>query len=192
LNLYAYCGNNPVAYTDPTGLWIETVFDLFSLGVSVVEVVINPANLWNWAGLVGDAVDLLPLVTGVGEGVKSTKLVKYTDSMYDTSLKTIRISKAVNHATDFADGSWNLVRTVDRTADGFTASNHLLGTRLHTFFMNNGVTIKGTRLRVDGLIENNIFELKPYNRRSLRAGVKQLLQYNNAFGGKHNMILVFY
>ena len=36
--------NNPIMYADPSGHWIETVFDLISLGASVVEVVINPAN----------------------------------------------------------------------------------------------------------------------------------------------------
>ena len=81
LNLYAYCNNDPVNFSDPSGHWIETVFDLFSLGVSVVEVAINPADPWAWTGLVGDVVDLLPFVTSVGEGVKAAKLVKYTDEM---------------------------------------------------------------------------------------------------------------
>ncbi len=72
-----------------------------------------------------------------------------------------------------------------------TLSNRLLGTKIHSSFMKQ-VTIPGTRFRVDGLVGNNIFELKPYNRRSLRAGVNQLIKYNNAYGGTYNMILVFY
>ena len=81
-------------YADSEGRWIETVFDLLSLGTSVVEVVINPANPWAWAGLVGDAFDLIPFVTGLGEGVKGTigiigpKRMDYENVM--DNLKTLR------------------------------------------------------------------------------------------------------
>ncbi len=96
-NLYAYCSNNPVMYADPEGRWIETVFDLLSLGTSLVEVVINPANPWAWAGLAGDAFDLIPFVTGLGEGVKGIRVVAKTADLSDTTLDTIRFARA----TDF-------------------------------------------------------------------------------------------
>ena len=75
LNLYTYCENDPINYADPSGHWVETVFDLFSLGVSIVEVIINPYDPLNWAGLAGDALDLIPFVTGVGETVRGVKVV---------------------------------------------------------------------------------------------------------------------
>ena len=188
LNQYCYCGNDPINYADPSGHWIETVFDLFSLGASVVEVVLNPADPWAWAGLVGDAVDLLPFVTGVGEGVKAAKLVKYTDEMIDASHTTIKFAKAANYAGVFADGGLDLARALDRTSDGFTIANRLDGIKIHKSFMNNGLNIRGTRLQVDGLddVAQRVYELKPYNRRNLVKGVKQILNYN------HNMALFLY
>jgi RHS repeat-associated protein len=51
-NMFAYCGNNPVARKDAYGTVWETVFDLVSLGASIVEVAINPADPWAWAGWV--------------------------------------------------------------------------------------------------------------------------------------------
>jgi len=72
-NLYAYCDNNPVIRSDDGGMVWETVFDILSLGASIVEVAINPADPWAWAGLVGDAVDLIPFVTGVGEVTRAVK-----------------------------------------------------------------------------------------------------------------------
>ena len=194
LNLYCYCNNDPVNCCDPSGHWIETVFDLFSLDASVVEVVINPADPWAWAGLVGDAVDLLPFVTGVGEGVKAAKLIKYTDEMIDASHATIKFAKAANYAGDFAEGGLDLARALDRTSDGFTIANRLDGIKIHKSFMNNGLNIRGTRLRVDGLdnVAKRVYELKPYNRRNLRKGVKQILNYNDKLGGCYEMIIVFY
>jgi hypothetical protein len=60
--------------------------------------------------------------------------------------------------------------------------------------MDNGMTISGTRMRVDGInqLTQTIFELKPYNIKNAKKGVKQILNYNNALGGNYKMVIVFY
>ena len=91
-NLFAYCDNNPVNRHDNGGNVWETVFDLVSLGFSIYDVVKNPQDPWAWAGVIGDAVDLIPFVTGVGESIKAIKIARNTVETADTihdSLKTI-------------------------------------------------------------------------------------------------------
>ena len=50
---------------------METVFDVVSLCVSVVDVINNPDDPMAWAGMVGDIADLIPFVSGVGEVTKA-------------------------------------------------------------------------------------------------------------------------
>lgn len=118
-NLYAYCDNNPVVRVDHGGQFWETVFDVISLGASIVEVCINPTDPWAWAGLAGDAIDLIPFVTGVGE---VTRAVKTIDKVTDT----VQIAKAV----DFTDDAADIVKTLDRSS-GFTKSTASAGRRIH-------------------------------------------------------------
>ena len=88
-NLYAYCDNNPVTRTDDGGAFWETVFDVVSLAFSVVDVVANPTDPRAWISLAGDAVDLIPFVTGVGEvtrGIKTGKRIAETaDDLHDAA-----------------------------------------------------------------------------------------------------------
>ena len=193
-NQFAYCTNNPIIYADSSGHWIETVFDLFSLGVSVVEVVINPLDPWAWAGLAGDALDLIPIVTGLGESIKGMKVVAKGADKVEDALTTIRFAKAASYADEFAEGGLDLAKALNRTSDGFTISNRLDGVKIHKSFMENGSLIPGTRLRADGLdtVAKSLYELKPYNRNNLRKGLKQILNYNDKLGGGYQMILVFY
>ena len=193
-NTFAYCCNNPVNYKDSTGHWVETVFDLLSLGVSVVDVVINPLDPWAWAGLTGDALDLIPFLTGVGESVKGIRIVVKGADLADDTLTTIRFAKAASYSDEFAEGGLDLVRALDKTSDGFTISNRLDGIKIHKSFMRNGMKIPGSRLRVDGLdsVAKQLYELKPNNRNSLKKGVKQIINYNDELGGGYQMILVFY
>lgn len=51
-NLYAYCDNNPVVRVDCGSAFWDTIFDVISLGASIVEVCINPTD----AGLADDKV----------------------------------------------------------------------------------------------------------------------------------------
>ena len=61
--------------TDNGGMFWETVFDVVSLAFSVADVIANPSDPWAWAGLIGDAVDVLvPFVSGVGETTKALKV----------------------------------------------------------------------------------------------------------------------
>ena len=165
----------------------------------MVEVVINPANPWAWAGLIGDAVDLLPFVTGVGEGIRATKMVKYADDVIDASYGTIKFVKAADMVDDFSDHGKMLKRI--RNLDDYhtlTKTTHVDGTKLHKLFMDNGDIIvdKATQkiYRYDGInkLTKSIYELKPYNLHSARRGVKQIIKYNDVLGGGYKMIIVLY
>ena len=122
LNLYAYCMNNPIMYADPSGHWIETVFDILSLSASIVEVVINPLDVWAWAGLAGDALDLIPFVTGVGEGIKGYRVVAKAADLSDDALDAIRLgdrAKLAEYGLDMITFS----RATDLTADALSSIN---------------------------------------------------------------------
>ena len=192
LNLYCYCMNNPIIYADPSGHWVDTVFDLFSLGVSIVEVIINPYDPLNWAGLVGDALDLIPFVTGVGETIKGVKVVAKGVDIADDAYDTIRIMKVA----DLTDDAWDVVRGLDRAGD-FTQSTMSAGRKIHRGYR---VDFPGKEfgkiagIRIDSFDEvgKMVFELKPYNINSLKTGVSQLSRYRRKMGKGYTWILELY
>ncbi len=188
-NLFAYCDNNPVVRVDRGGQFWETVFDVISLGASIVEVCINPTDPWAWAGLAGDAIDLIPFVTGVGE---VTRAVKTIDKVADT----VQIAKAV----DFTDDAADMVKTLDRSS-GFTKSTASAGRKIHDGYkVGDGFNldwkeyknIKGIRPDYVDFDNKIIYELKPMNPRSARNGIRQLQRYNRVLGGGYTMRLELY
>ena len=98
-NLFAYCDNNPVVRLDRNGQFWDTVFDVISLGASIVEVCVNPTDPWAWAGLAGDAIDLIPFVTGVGE---VTRAVKTTVDVVDKATDVVDTAKTIYKTADAA------------------------------------------------------------------------------------------
>ena len=99
-NLFSYCDNNPVVRKDSGGAFWETVFDVISLGASIIEVCVNPTDPWAWAGLIGDTIDLIPFVTGVGE---VTRAVKTTVKVVDKADDVIGAAKVLWAADKFND-----------------------------------------------------------------------------------------
>ena len=109
-NMYAYCSNSPIVYKDSNGNFIDTIFDVISLGFSVAEVIANPADPLAWIGLVGDAVDLIPFVSGVGEAVR---VVKIADNIIDAADTVHDVSKAVDNVEDVLDAAGDVARKTD-------------------------------------------------------------------------------
>ncbi|WP_164927831.1 hypothetical protein [Chloroflexus aurantiacus] len=67
LNRSADALNHPLTYTDPTGHWVETAWDLANLVLSAAAVWQHPSDPWNWAALAADtASTVLPVVPGGG------------------------------------------------------------------------------------------------------------------------------
>lgn len=89
-NLFAYCDGNPLIRVDRGGTIWETLIDVVSLGASIVEVASNPGDPWAWAGMVGDVVDLVPCLTGVGETVRAIKTVNRVDKGVDNVIDAAR------------------------------------------------------------------------------------------------------
>jgi hypothetical protein len=96
--MFAYCNNNPIVYKDIKGEAIETVFDVVSLSVSAVEVLANPTDLSAWAGLLGDTVDLIPFVTGVGETIRALKVADKIADGTDAAIDSYRRLKKAGSA----------------------------------------------------------------------------------------------
>ena len=194
-NLYTYCDNNPIMCKDPRGQWVDTIFDLFSLGVGIIELVINPFDPLNWLGTVGDAFDLLPIVTGTGETIRGVRIMAKGADLADDAYDTIRFVRATDMMDHFTDEGKMLNIVGNKSSyKKMTISNHKDGTFLHNTFMNNGKTIENTRKRLDGHDSsiNTIYELKPYNKRNIRKGVRQISGYNKLMGGGNTMIIVLY
>ena len=192
-NLYVYCYNNPVVRRDIQGYFWETLFDIVSLGTSVVEVCVNPGDPWNWAGLIGDAIDLIPFVTGVGE---ATRAVKTANKVADKTTAVIKIQKAV----DFTPESAKIVKSLDRSK-GYTRSSLRAGTYSHNGYKATTAFIKEekevrllSKLRPDYVDKTRkiIYELKPMNKRNVKKGIKQLMRYWEELGDEFEMILELY
>ncbi len=89
-NVFAYCANNPTVRKDIEGNFWETAFDVASLIASAVEVVVNPTDLSAWIGLLGDTVDLIPFVTGVGETIRALRVADKVADVADIGFDTYK------------------------------------------------------------------------------------------------------
>ncbi len=103
---YAFCLNNPVRYTDPTGEFpIETIWDIGNVVYDIGAAVVNhikgdhKAARSNWGDLGMDVGAMLIPYVPAG----ASKVIKATD-------KAIDATKAVDNATDAA-------KAVDKTAE---------------------------------------------------------------------------
>ena len=184
-NLFAYCDNNPVMRKDIDGAFWDTFFDIVSLAVSVCEVIANPTDPWAWAGLAGDVVDLVPFVTGVGE---VTRAVKAANKAGDVL--------TIQKAADFTDDAADIIKGLDRSS-GFTKSTRSAGTQIHKGYKvgmpgKEYDKIKGIRIDYLDMDNKVIYELKPFNPRSVKQGVRQLEKYNQKLDGMYKMVLEVY
>lgn len=89
-NMFVYCMNNPIACCDGDGDVAETIFDVVSLGISITEVAVNPADPWAWVGLAGDVLDLLPVVTGIGETARVIEVSVKATALSDDVITAAR------------------------------------------------------------------------------------------------------
>ena len=137
-NLYVYGVNNPVTYADRTGCAIETPIDLVTLAFSVADVAANPTNVWAWVGLAGDAIDLIPFVTGVGEGVRTLRIaMDATDKLGDAAKlgKLAKMEDLVDGFKSFTQRNFrkNLQTLTKQTGKGMEA-HHVLPQALRDQF----------------------------------------------------------
>ena len=111
LNRYAYSNNNPLKYTDPTGHWAETVWDIANVGWDIAEVKRDP-SLLNWGALVVDLVAVIvPTVPGgvglIARGGKAAKagveLATHGDEAVDALRAADRVIDAARAASSFQD-----------------------------------------------------------------------------------------
>ena len=220
-NMFAYCGNNPVNFVDPTGEFWDYVFDAVFIVWGIVDVINDPGDWTNWAALGIDLVfAIIPFVpSGAGKAIKIAnkfdngidavgsvgKVVAYSDDAIGLTKKYGYIEDFANNGgiirratdADFIDDSWRFIDGISTTADGFTVSNRFAGSQIHKKFMYKEFVIN-PRNRADGLDDSLriIYELKPYNQRSIRQGIHQLYRYQSAMYEKTNimykMVLVLY
>ena len=92
-NGYSYCSNNPTRRKDVGGaFFFDTIFDVVSLVVSIVDVANNPTDPMAWVGLAADVVDLIPGITGVGEAVRAVNTGKKAVNTVDNLVDGLRIA----------------------------------------------------------------------------------------------------
>ena len=152
-NLYAYCDNNPVMRIDRGGEFWDTIFDVVSLVVSVVDVVKNPTDPMAWAGLAADAVCLVtPGLTGGGTIVKATSKADDIIDVVQTTKKVDKVSEVVKH-TDKIHG--NSLKSTKETI------GYALRKRDSGEIMKYGETTRGTKRYTQKFYRENDVYMEP-------------------------------
>ena len=96
-NMFAYCGNNPVVRVEVEGCLYDTIFDAFSVAVSLWEVICNPSSGEAWLALGLDAACLvLPFVTGGGT---AARIFSKADEVVDTAKMVSKVDDIGEIAT---------------------------------------------------------------------------------------------
>ena len=203
LNLYAYCGNDPVNRFDPSGHFWDYILDGIFICIGTYELIKDPS--WDKAGWL--ALDVILAVLPIIPALSSARHLNKVDDLFD-------LAKAYGHIDNFADSGgiirraidedfidngWDLVKGLNKTEDGFTISHRLTGTKIHSkFIVGEGADIINSLNKVDGIDRSLkiIYELKPYNKISIRRGIKQLYRYQKAVfestGELYRLVLVLY
>ena len=122
-NMFAYCENDPVNKSDPSGEFFDTVLDIVSLCVSVAEVIDNPSDPWAWAGLTGDLIDLIPLVTGVGETIRAVNTARKAAKRADCVVDATKVAVKASDRTKAVRQAWKNER-INVQAGGNGVSRH--------------------------------------------------------------------
>ena len=103
LNRYAYVNNNPLKYTDPSGHWLETAWDILNIAWDIYEVRRDPSLLNIGALVVDVGAAVLPFVpAGVGMVVRGGKAAKaavevasHADEVVDAAKVGAKVAEAV-------------------------------------------------------------------------------------------------
>ena len=170
-NIFSYCINRPVMYVDRNGKWLDTFFDVVSLIGSIVEVVVNPGDPIAWASLAADAVSLV--VPGLTGGGRIARVACKVDDVADAvkmADKIVDAGEAITSTAKFGRQVHNMYRPFDTVTDASRAINK---------------AIKGTLRRPDAIdyVAKVVYELKPYNLKSLKKGLKQAANYAKIASG---------
>ena len=98
---YAYTNNNPVRYVDPTGHFIETLFDIVSVGMDIADIAQNGLNWGNGISLAVDVASvLIPGIPAVGAAIRAVNAV---DNVADAAKAVDKVADAANALDNIGD-----------------------------------------------------------------------------------------
>jgi RHS repeat-associated protein len=108
---YADVNNNPIQFTDSTGHWVETAFDVLSLAMTINDIRNEGFTLMNTISLVTDVASVvLPVVpAGVSHALRAAKYASKAVNAVDTAADTAKLANKLDNVSDAAKKADNMV-----------------------------------------------------------------------------------
>ena len=144
VNWFVYVGHNPLRFVDPSGMWIESAWDVFSLATGAQSFYSN-AKQGNWGAAAVDGVGVLldavavalpGVPAGAGAGLKASRaasklnkagdVAQITDNVTDAITKSDEVAKKVHGNSNASKKTQHLYEIFKKT-DGDVAKTGISG-----------------------------------------------------------------